>query len=348
VGLTAARNAGLKVMRTWGFNDKNKTYIPFADGGLPQYYVDTTGTYFQEFDDKKITINYGSDGLLKLDNVVKAAEATDIKLVVTLTNNWADYGGMDMYTINLGYKYHDEFYTQPEIINAFKAYVKAVVTRYKDSPAIFSWELANEPRCDGDGTRNLPRSANCTASTLNTWMAEISKYIKSLDPEHMVTTGSEGFFNDPSSDDWAYNGSDGVDFYAETGIPTIDYGCFHLYPDWWSKTPQWGTQYIIDHAKAQRALKKPVVFEEYGWLSPAARLSNLGTVSNYTRLEVLGSWQQTSIEERLAGDQYWQYGFYWPSYGPNNDDGFTIYLNDSDARVLVYEHARRVSELNYE
>jgi hypothetical protein len=27
---------------------------------------------------------------------------------VTLTNNWADYGGMDVYTIQLGGKYHDD------------------------------------------------------------------------------------------------------------------------------------------------------------------------------------------------------------------------------------------------
>jgi hypothetical protein len=31
-----------------------------------------------------------------------------MKLIVALTNNWADYGGMDVYTINLGYKYHDD------------------------------------------------------------------------------------------------------------------------------------------------------------------------------------------------------------------------------------------------
>jgi mannan endo-1,4-beta-mannosidase len=65
---------------------------------------------------------------------------------------------MDVYTINLGGKYHDDvrfhiftrnqlltlrpqFYTKPNIIAAFKNYIKAVVTRYKDSEAIFSWEL---------------------------------------------------------------------------------------------------------------------------------------------------------------------------------------------------------------
>lgn len=31
-----------------------------------------------------------------------------MKLIVALTNNWADYGGMDVYTVNLGGKYHDD------------------------------------------------------------------------------------------------------------------------------------------------------------------------------------------------------------------------------------------------
>ncbi len=53
----------------------------------------------------------------------------------------ADFGGMDVYNVNLGEQYHDAFYTSPKVIAAFKKYVKVVVTRYKDSPAILAWEL---------------------------------------------------------------------------------------------------------------------------------------------------------------------------------------------------------------
>lgn len=42
------------------------------------------------------------------DKVVKAAEKNGIKLLVAFTNNWADYGGMDVYTVNLGGKHHDD------------------------------------------------------------------------------------------------------------------------------------------------------------------------------------------------------------------------------------------------
>ena len=156
-----------------------------------------------------------------------------MKLIVTLTNNWADYGGMDVYTVNLGGRFHDEFFWNPKIISAFKTYVKAVVTRYKDSPAIFAWELANEPRCSADATRNLPQSpSSCNTTVVTNWANEISTYVKSLDNNHLVTLGDEGWFNEPGNSDWAYSGSEGVDFYANLKLRNLDFGTFHLYPDW--------------------------------------------------------------------------------------------------------------------
>ncbi|EEB99969.1 hypothetical protein MPER_00212, partial [Moniliophthora perniciosa FA553] len=41
--------------------------------------------------------NTGADGLQNFDKVVAAAKANGIRLIVALTNNWADYGGMDVY-----------------------------------------------------------------------------------------------------------------------------------------------------------------------------------------------------------------------------------------------------------
>ncbi|GAB7331897.1 hypothetical protein MBLNU13_g03828t1 [Cladosporium sp. NU13] len=339
LGLTAAKKAGLNVFRTWGFNDKNVTYVP---EGLPQYGGEGAGgteVIFQRWANGKSTIDVSA-----FDKVVNAATKTGIKLVVALTNNWADYGGMDVYTVNLGGKYHDDFYRLPEIKKAFKRYVKAVVTRYKDNPTIFAWELANEARCGADGVRNLPRSENCTPDLITAWYDEMSTYIKSLDKNHLVTTGSEGGFN-IESDDWAYNGADGSDFDAELKLKNIDFGTFHSYPDWWSKTVDWTVQWIKDHGKSMRAIKKPVVHEEYGWLTPEARLQYLNRTENATRVEVLSLWQKTSLQEKIS-DMYWQYGFSNYSYGRNHDDGFTIYLDDPEAKQLIYEHAAVVNRLN--
>ncbi|KAK4656452.1 hypothetical protein QC762_310640 [Podospora pseudocomata] len=342
-GLTAAKKAGLTVFRTWGFNDKNSTYIP---GGLPQYGGEGAGpseVVFQWFHPNGTsTINVAG-----FDKVVKAADKVGTKLLVALTNNWADYGGMDVYTVNLGGKYHDDFYTVPKIKNAYKRYVREMVLRYKDSPTIFGWELANEPRCGADGTRNLPRSPNCNPAVMGAWVKEMSAYIKSLDPHHLVTWGGEGEFNLPQgSDDWAYAGGNGGDFDHEIAIDTIDFGVFHSYPDWWSKTVEWTQQWIRDHAAAGRKAKKPVVHEEYGWMTPEARLEYLGKTHNSTRLEVIGSWQKIEVEEKLAGTMYWQFGYGGYSYGRNHNDGFTIYLEDPEAKELVYGHAKAMDKLN--
>ncbi|KAI1087998.1 glycoside hydrolase family 5 protein [Rostrohypoxylon terebratum] len=339
LGLAAAKDAGLKVFRTWGFNDKNVTYDP---QGLPQYGGEGAGAtdaVFQWWANGTSTIN-----ITAFDKVVDAATKADIKLIVTLTNNWADYGGMDVFTVNLGGKYHDDFYRLPAIKDAYKRYIKTIITRYSASPTIFAWELANEPRCGGDALRNLPTSPSCTPATLTSWIAEMSAYIKSIDASHLVTWGGEGGFNDPTSNDSFYNGSDGGDFDATLALPHIDFGVFHTYPDWWDRTVAWTERWIRDHAAAARLARKPVVHEEYGWMTAEARAQNGIAASDLTRVEVEGLWQNITREERVS-DMYWQYGYSGYSYGRNHNDGFTIYLDDEEAQTLVYEHAREVNRL---
>ncbi|KAI0114176.1 glycoside hydrolase family 5 protein [Hypoxylon sp. NC0597] len=338
LGLAAAKDAGLKVFRTWGFNDKNVTYDP---QGLPEYGGEgagATNAVFQWWANGTSTIN-----ITEFDKVVDAATKVGIKLIIAFTNNWADYGGMDVYTINLGGKYHDDFYRLPSIKDAYKRYVEQFVTRYKDSPAVMAWELANEPRCGADAKRNLPASGNCTVDTLTSWIDEMSTFIKGLDPNHLVTWGGEGGFN-RDSDDWAYNGADGGDFDANLALPNIDFGVFHTYPDWWTKTVAWADQWIRDHAAAGRKAGKPVVHEEYGWMTPEVRAQNGIPAVNATRIEVEGGWQKIMLEEGMS-DMYWQFGFSGYSYGRNHNDGFTIYLDDGEAQTLVYQHAKAVNSL---
>ncbi|KAH7106864.1 glycoside hydrolase [Auriculariales sp. MPI-PUGE-AT-0066] len=334
IAMDKAKTAGHEVVRIWGFNEKNATFDP---NGLPKYSDEPDGIYFQSWADGKATINYGENGLKHLDKLVQLAERKGLKYTVALTNNWADY-----------------FYTNVHIKAAFKNYVHAVVSRYKHSPAIFAWELGNEPRCKADGTRNLPRSpSGCNPAVMTAWAKEMSIFIKSIDPLHMVAVGDEGFFAIDGHPDWPYNGSDGIDTEAFLKIKTIDFGTFHLYCDWWctwylsSREPlTWGPDWIKSHAALQRKVGKPVVFEEYGWLTPETRLEYLGKTSSVSRLEAIGLWQRTSIEEKLAGDQYWQFGVDGLSFGQSTFDGFTIYLqNTTESQPLVYEHVKAVKKI---
>lgn len=114
-------------------------------------------------------------------------------------------------------------YTDTTSQQVYRDYIKLLVDRYKCSPAIFAWELANEPRCNG-----------CPISTIYAWAKGTSAYIKSLDSKHMVTLGDECWFAPPDSigdGSYAYSGAEGVDFVLNLGISTMDYGTFHLYPD---------------------------------------------------------------------------------------------------------------------
>ena len=331
---------------------------------MPQYGGEGAGdteVVFQRFANGTSTIN-----IEPFDKVVDAATKVGIKLLVAFTNNWADYGGMDVYTVNLGGKYHDDvsslfhirenkhrlklvvtcqFYRLPQIKEAYKRYIEAVVTRYRDSPTIFAWELANEPRCGADGVRNLPRSEDCDPEVLGAWVEEMSTYIKSLDPHHLVTWGGEGGFDGGDPNDGFYSGADGGDFERELELANVDFGTFHSYPDWWGKTVEWTDQWVRDHAAAGRRVGKPVVHEEYGWMTDAARQEYLGEVSNITRRQAIGGWQAISVEEKMP-DMYWQFGYSGYSYGRNHDDGFTIFLDDEEAEQLVYEHAEELNNLN--
>jgi len=103
-GLAAEKSAGLEVFRTWGFNDKNSSYLPES---LPQYGGEGAGP--SDVDSQWFHPNGTSTiNISGMEKVVKAADKVGIKLLIALTNNWADYGGMEVYTVNLGGKYHDD------------------------------------------------------------------------------------------------------------------------------------------------------------------------------------------------------------------------------------------------
>lgn len=109
----------------------------------PQEY----GAYYQLWQNGTAIFNTGPFGISRFDAVVASAKAHGIRLIVALTNNWSDFGGMDVYVsqLNPGGT-HDTFYTNVVVIAAYKNYINNFVGRYADEPTIMGWELANEPR----------------------------------------------------------------------------------------------------------------------------------------------------------------------------------------------------------
>ncbi|MCI0396853.1 MAG: cellulase family glycosylhydrolase [Chloroflexi bacterium] len=310
---TAAAN-GFTVLRTWGFLD-----IGNQDGSN-SVHGKADGVYFHYWDGNGPAFNDGADGLEHLDYVVYKAGQEGIKLVIPLTNNWRDFGGMDQYVRWRGGAYHDDFYTDPVIRQWYKDWIAHLLNRtniytglkYKDDPTIMTWELGNEPRCIGSGV--YPRSANCTTETLIAWADDVSHFIKSIDSKHLVSVGDEGFYCIPGAADWTENCNEGVDTLAFASLPKVDVLSFHLYPDSWGKDVDWSTEWIERHIADAQAINRPAVFGEYGLQDKSIR--NV----------VYQEWTNTVFENGGSGALYWilsglqDDGSYYPDY-----DGFTVY-----------------------
>ena len=161
--------------------------------------------------------------------------------MLTLVNNWPDYGGMAQYVswfLGLPDDYgaatnHDMFYSTRSIQDCYRAYVKYVLTRfnrytglrYNEDPTIMTFELANEPRSRSDKT----------GQQLLTWVTQASAYFKHLAPHQLVTTGDEGFYGDPANSDYPYSNYEGDRWKDFLALPAIDYGTVHLYPQGWGE-----------------------------------------------------------------------------------------------------------------
>ena len=259
-------------------------------------------------------------GIPRLDFAVSTAESKGIKLVIPLVDNWDGLGGINDYTAAFGGS-HTSWFTDYSSQEAYKAYISLIVNRYKASSAIFAWELANEPRCHG-----------CPTSVITEWAANISAYIKSIDPRHLVTIGDEGWMVAPYGDgSYVYSGIEGLDFVKNLAISTIDYGTFHAYPQQWGYNNTWVNEWIMQHDQAGKAIGKPVVLEEYGSTVPTDKQS------------IVKPWQDTVLlNTSVAADFFWQLGANLSPIEKDPFDGYTVEYDTtsgSDYEVLAYQHA---------
>jgi mannan endo-1,4-beta-mannosidase len=328
--LEAAAGNNFRVMRIWGSldigdpNDPSTSLRGSADGVYFQYWDSSAGAP---------AYNDGATGLEHLDYVVYKAGQLGLKLVIPFVNNWNDFGGMDQYvrwrdisTPGDQTWYHDSFYTDPVIKQWYKDWIAHLLNRvntyngiaYKDDPTIMTWELGNEPRCLSAGAYG--RSDNCTTQTLIDWADEISTYIKSLDSNHLVSVGDEGFYCLPNPTHWTENCGEGVDTIAFTRLPNIDVMSVHLYPDSWGTDVAWGTEWIKQHIRDAKANGKPVMLGEFG-----IRDQNL-------RNKVYKEWTDAAFKS--GGQSGADGALYWILSARQDDgslypdfDGFTVYAS---------------------
>ncbi|KAB2004457.1 hypothetical protein ES319_D11G199700v1 [Gossypium barbadense] len=258
---TAFREAaahGLTVARTWAFSDGGYRPLQYAPG------------------------SYNEQMFKGLDFVIAEARKYRIKLILSLANNYESFGGKKQY-VNWARSQgqyltsDDDFFRNPVVKGYYKNHVKTVLNRYnsftgmhyKDDPTIMAWELMNEPRCTSDPS----------GRTIQAWIMEMASHVKSIDRNHLLEAGLEGFYGQSTPQKKRLNPSldIGTDFIANNQIPGIDFATVHSYPDQWlsSSSEQYQLSFLNNwldaHIRDARIiLRKPILLAEFGksWKDP--------------------------------------------------------------------------------
>lgn len=138
---------------------------------------------------------FNEEAFRALDKVMQIANEVGVRVIIPLVDNWWWWGGPAEYA-SFRNKQREDFWTDPELIADFKKTIEFIVNRentytgilYKNDKALLGWETGNELVCP------------------YTWTAEIARFIKNLDTNHLVIEGthsqvlSEEALSDPHID----------------------------------------------------------------------------------------------------------------------------------------------------
>lgn len=224
---------------------------------------------------------YNDTILAGLDYFMNELRERDMTAVLYLNNSWEWSGGYSVYLQWSGHgdavvpavdgwpaymEYVKQFPQSDSAKALFANHVNYIVSRtnrynqikYVDDPTIMSWQIGNEPRAFSDENKE----------PFARWMADVAAQIKSLDPNHMVSSGSEG--------SWGYEMDMNL-FEKIHADPNINYLNIHIWPYNWSwvkadslkellpRAKENTKKYIDDHMVIARKYSKPIVLEEFGF-----------------------------------------------------------------------------------
>lgn len=266
------------------------------------------------------------------------------------TNPWPDQ--MDLSSLFFCNKKAQEFYFSR---------AKVVIEKLKDHPGIMAWQLGNEPR-----------SFKGWGPLFKLWVERNAKFIKDIDPNHLVSVGSEG---DLSYNWGTYANSDFRDFHD---VPGVDYLTFHIWPENWQwydpSLPKDSTadrslqaaiaksdEYIALQLEHAAALNKPIVVEEFGLARDDKSEPVESTVTK--RNEYYASVFQAVVDNpELAGVNFWA----WAGIGRPTDDGndhwrlgeeyigdpphelqgwYSVYDDDTDTLNVIMSYADQINTI---
>jgi mannan endo-1,4-beta-mannosidase len=291
--LARASQAGIRVARVWASGEGGPNDLgPLAD------FADWPRTHPFRWAPGQ----WNEEAFVHLDKVIAEAERNQILVQLCLANWWRDTGGIAQYLRWAGINdaARDDlpfgidpnramlFYTNDETRRLYREHVEKLATRrntvtgvlYRDDPNIFGWELINE------GQALTGRWAERRA-----WISEMSAYLKSLDPNHMIAPGTWGYRTATERREWL----------IDHQLPNIDYCDVHIYPrpdtNSFVDSPTAMREFVNNRAAAALSLKKPLVFGEFG-MGPEG-------YNGFTQQEWFRAFFDSNVRAGTAGAMFW-------------------------------------------
>ena len=315
--LKQAADVGIRVVRVWAFGEGGPNDVkPMAD------FADWPRNHsFRLTPDQ-----WNEEAFVHLDNVIAEAAKNKILVQLCLTNWWRDTGGVTQYLRWAGindaaddsrpFGINNErailFYSNPETRRLYKEHINKLATRrntvtgvlYRDDPNIFGWELMNEAQ--GITGRWEERRA---------WISEMSSYLKSLDPNHMIAPGEWGYRSAAERREWL----------ADHSLPTIDYCDVHLYPrddhDSFVTSPADLKPFVENRVAAALSIGKPLVLGEFG-MGPEG-------YKNFSEVDWYKAFFDANLRAGSSGAMFW-------ILTPDPKRGYGVnYTSDRDLQLLA-------------
>lgn len=322
-----ASKTGMNVARTWAFGDGGYRPLQSSPGV------------------------YNEDMFRGLDFVISEAKKNGLYVILSLVNNFEDLGGRKQYVQwarDRGQKLNtdDEFYTNAVVKQYYKNHVKTVLTRinsitrksYKDDPIIFAWELINEPHCQTDPSGRF----------IQEWVREMAAFVKSIDNNHLLEIGLEGFYGETMMQYNPGNLVVGTDFVSNNQIAEVDFATIHLYPEQWLPNSNdeaeavFVDKWIEAHTKDSKSvLRKPLILGEFG------KSSRLAGYRQEKRDMYFGKIYEAIYNSSSTGGPFVG-GMFWQLMAQGMDtfrDGYEVVLEEtpSTARVIAQQSHKLLS-----
>lgn len=323
--------------------------------------------------------SYDKDVLDGLDFFLNELRKRDMKAVVVLNNFWMWSGGMPQYVswvegseiplpdiengsswdpfINYSLKFYSNTEAQQlyldhleKLLNHRNKYSKK---KYRRDATIMAWQLANEPR----GYTNQ--------DTYRNWIKSTATFIDEIDPNHLISVGSEG----NTGADYA-----GIDLYLDNECEAIDYATVHVWIQNWSWYDPSDTatfslainktkNYLSSQIEKAQKLNKPVVIEEFGVsrdkgtynvdASTHFRNRFYDFVFQYTLSEIESGglvqgcnfWSWAGEGRSARPGEMWQIGDEYIGDPPHEKQGwYSVYNTDQSTIELIKKYTSLIKE----